>query len=65
MARGIDTAAHRATLEAGGETVAVFGCGVDELYLAENRKLASEMAEKGLVISEFPMSTPPTLRILR
>jgi DNA processing protein len=59
MAPGIDTAAHKATLEAGGDTVAVFGCGVDELYPAENRKLASEIAEKGLIISEFPMSTPP------
>ena len=58
MARGIDTAAHRAVLEAGGDTVAVFGCGVDEVYPSENRKLA-EMAEKGLIISEFPMGAPP------
>jgi DNA processing protein len=59
MARGIDTAAHRAALEVQGGTVAVFGCGVDELYPAENRKLAKEIAEKGLIISEFPMGTPP------
>ena len=59
MARGIDTAAHRAVLEGGGDTVAVFGCGVDEVYPAENRKLAETMAEKGLVISEFPMGAPP------
>jgi DNA processing protein len=59
MARGIDTAAHKATLETGGDTIAVFGCGVDEVYPAENRKLASEIAEKGLIISEFPMATPP------
>ena len=58
MARGIDTAAHKATLEALGDTVAVFGCGVDEIYPAENRKLASQIAEKGLLISEFPMGTP-------
>lgn len=58
MARGIDTAAHRAVLEAGGDTIAVFGCGVDELYPAENRKLATEICEKGLLISEFPMGTP-------
>src|SRR6202042_768143 len=38
---------------------AVFGCGVDEVYPAENRKLAQSLAEKGLVISEFPMSAPP------
>jgi DNA processing protein len=59
MARGIDTAAHRAALDSQGGTIAVFGCGVDELYPAENRKLAKEIADKGLVISEFPMGTPP------
>ena len=58
MARGIDTAAHKAVLEAGGDTVAVFGCGVDELYPAENRKLAGQLAETGLLLSEFPMGTP-------
>jgi DNA processing protein len=59
MARGIDTAAHRAVLEAGGDTIAVFGCGVDEVYPSENRKLAESLSEKGLVISEFPMGAPP------
>ncbi len=59
MARGIDTAAHKAVLECGGDTVAVFGCGVDEVYPAENRRLASELIAKGLVLSEFPMGTPP------
>lgn len=59
MARGIDTAAHKAVLEAQGDTVAVFGCGVDEVYPSENRKLAETLAEKGLVISEFPMGAPP------
>ena len=59
MARGIDTAAHRAVLEAGGNTVAVFGCGVDQVYPAENRKLAAQIAEKGLLVSEFPMGAAP------
>jgi DNA processing protein len=59
MARGIDTAAHRAALDSQGGTVAVFGCGVDELYPVENRKLSTEIAGKGLIISEFPMGTPP------
>src|SRR5579875_56516 len=58
MARGIDTAAHKAVLEAEGNTVAVFGCGVDQIYPAENRKLSLEIAEKGLTVSEFPMGTP-------
>ena len=59
MARGIDTAAHRAVLEIGGDTIAVFGCGVDECYPAENRKLAQQIAQVGLVVSEFPMGSPP------
>jgi DNA processing protein len=58
MARGIDTTAQRAVLEAGGDTVSVFGCGVDEVYPAENRKLAGQLAQSGLLISEFPMGTP-------
>jgi DNA processing protein len=59
MARGIDTAAHKAVLAAGGDTIAVFGCGVDLVYPAENRKLASTLAEKGLLLSEYPMGMPP------
>ena len=57
MARGIDTAAHKGALSAGGYTIAVLGCGVDLVYPAENRKLASTMIEKGLLVSEFAMGT--------
>ena len=55
MARGIDTAAHRGAPAAEGRTIAVLGCGVDVVYPSENRKLAAEIAAKGLIISEFPM----------
>jgi DNA processing protein len=59
MARGIDTAAHKAVLEASGDTIAVFGCGVDQCYPAENRKLAQQISKSGLILSEFPMGAPP------
>lgn len=55
MARGIDTAGHKAALAAEGNTVAVLGCGVDVVYPSENKKLAAEIAARGLIVSEFPM----------
>jgi DNA processing protein len=55
MARGIDSAAHKGALGAGGATIAVLGCGADVVYPSENRKLAAEIAAKGLIVSEFPM----------
>jgi DNA processing protein len=58
MARGIDTAAHKAALARDRNTVAVLGCGVDVLYPAENKRLFEDLAVRGLVVSEFPMGTP-------
>ncbi len=57
MARGIDSAAHKGALAVGGATIAVFGSGVDVIYPSENRKLAAEIATKGLIVSEFPMGS--------
>ena len=53
LARGIDAVAHRAALEAGGATVAVLGTGVDVAYPANHRALHADVAERGLLISEF------------
>lgn len=58
-ARGIDAAAHQATLDAGGPTVAVLGTGIDVVYPLSNRRLFRRIEDRGLVVSEFPPGTPP------
>ena len=59
FARGVDAAAHRAALEAGGSTVAVFGCGIDICYPAEQRALLETLLSTGTALSEFPMGDEP------
>ncbi|HFB0924044.1 TPA: DNA-protecting protein DprA [Neisseria gonorrhoeae] len=59
MASGIDTAAHQGALEAEGGTIAVWGTGIDRIYPPANKNLAYEIAEKGLIVSEFPIGTRP------
>lgn len=59
LAAGIDAAAHRGALRGSGGTVAVVGTGLDRVYPASNRDLAHQVAENGLILSEFPLGTPP------
>ena len=59
LARGIDTAAHRGALEAGGRTFAVCGCGLDIIYPTDNRKLMEEIEASGAALSEFAPTVGP------
>ena len=59
LARGVDSIAHQAAVNAGGRTLAVLGNGVDLVYPPENRQLASQIIEHGAMVSDYALGTPP------
>ncbi len=59
LARGVDAEAHRGALDAGGRTIAVLGCGIDRDYPSAHAELARQIAELGLVVSEYPPGVEP------
>jgi DNA processing protein len=59
LARGIDAAAHEGVLTGGGKTIAVLGCGIDQIYPYENRRLFAQIIEQGSIISEYPPGVRP------
>lgn len=59
MARGVDSIAHQAAINAGGRTLAVLGNGVDLIYPPENRRLAAQIMEHGALVSDYALGTKP------
>ena len=59
LARGVDSLAHQLTLDLNGETIAVIGNGINICYPKENRSLYDAIGKKGLILSEYPLDSPP------
>jgi DNA processing protein len=59
LALGVDGAAHDGAMQAGGDTIAVVGTGLDRVYPKKHLELAHRIAQQGMIISEFPLGTPP------
>lgn len=62
LAHGIDAAAHKAALEAGGRTFAVLGCGIDRIYPRDHAGLAAQIVKNGSILTEFPLGSQPEAR---